>query len=226
MWIHGSGEARKTSLGGASAGACQTRFGMCRRPSRRFWSVPVLGLALGTVGCVEAAIGLGVFGVGAGTAVLVSECYDHVQISVTDETGRPDCDAEVVAVRGDDVEPGTPCHHLALTPGQWSVRVSKPGYEDQSTTVTIGAEGDEDACKTLVHTVDFQLVPEGARERPPVRPRPPPPADDEARVAPVVPPPPADEPPVEVDAGPPRFEADGSAPAQLEGDGGGESVSP
>ncbi len=50
--------------------------------------------------------------------VLASQCYDYVEVNVRDARGEPICDAEVLAIRGEDDQVElVPCFSAALTAG-------------------------------------------------------------------------------------------------------------
>lgn len=129
---------------------------MRRRSTTLRWLTAVA--ALGTTGCTSLYVGAGALFAVGGAAALVGECYDTVQITVTDAyTGLSRCDANVWAVSGEVRESSTPCFHLALDEGEWTVHAALEGYEQATTTVIV--DRSEGGCKRHVHSVEMILTP-------------------------------------------------------------------
>jgi hypothetical protein len=106
------------------------------------------------------AIGGGAAALVGGSAVLASQCYDRVHITVRDSTGSVTCDARVSVIDAEgDARKLQPCYSAALTAGTWSVRAEKAGYTPMTTSVVIP---EHDDCPYYTHSIDISLRPIGA----------------------------------------------------------------
>jgi hypothetical protein len=115
-----------------------------------------LGAALLLISCsgcsvaIGAATGLVLIGVGA----LTSGCYDHVEVGVRDARGVPLCDAEVIAVQGDDEVELTPCFSTALSAGNWQIQARY----GQATAVSQLSIPEERECGRTVYRIELTLA--------------------------------------------------------------------
>jgi hypothetical protein len=95
-----------------------------------------------------------------GSAVLASQCYDRVHITVRDATGSATCDARVSVIDADgDTSALQPCYSAALTEGKWTIRAERQGYTPMTTSLVIP---EHDGCPYYTHSVDISLTPIGA----------------------------------------------------------------
>jgi hypothetical protein len=145
-------------------------------PSRRGRALGVVLVtsAIGIVGCAAAA-GAGVGAVAVGAAIATSQCYGYVDVLVMDgSTGNRACDADVSAVRGDEVVPFNSCFYAPLTEGRWRLNVTKPGYQSVTSDIVVETR---DKCERVVHQVSIRLdsltaPPPSLDQLPPPVPRP------------------------------------------------------
>jgi hypothetical protein len=87
--------------------------------------------------------------------VLASQCYDYVEVNVRDSRGVPVCDAEVVAIRGEDDEVElVPCFSAALTAGTWRIE-ARHGPLSATSTLVIPEERE---CGRSVQRIDLTLA--------------------------------------------------------------------
>jgi hypothetical protein len=112
------------------------------------------GVLLAISAC-NVALGGGAAALVGGSAVLASQCYDQVYISVRDATGSPTCDARVYVVDADgDARRLQPCYSASLTEGKWRVIAKREGYADATTSITVA---DHDDCPYYTHSIEITM---------------------------------------------------------------------
>jgi hypothetical protein len=105
------------------------------------------------------AIGAGVAVTVAGGAALLSDCHDYLNVAVYDETnGSRVCDARVVVTDGDGFEELGSCYRTMLGEGDWTVVVSKPGFDNAKTVVRVEHP---DGCSRSTQSVRLMIAPPG-----------------------------------------------------------------
>lgn len=116
------------------------------------WVLVSLGLlSTSCAGVVGAGAAVAMVGAGA----LAFTCYDRVSVTVTDRlTGTKLCDAKVSFIQGKSETVATPCYEVALSAGQYKLRVERRGLItfEEPVEVTEGGE-----CGKTVQTIYVAL---------------------------------------------------------------------
>jgi hypothetical protein len=153
--------------------------------------VALSGLALTLTSCASAIGVVAVVGV-VGVGLLTHKCYDYLDVTVYDSTGRTTCNAEVLAEQNGDSVHLTSCYYTPLGDGTWTLRARYPGMPDVTSTVIVdhssGCVGHvQSATLTLAAPIPRVLPAPSSYELPP--PPPPPPAQAAPPLRSVSPPP-------------------------------------
>jgi hypothetical protein len=116
------------------------------------WAVVAAGLL--ATSCAG-AIGVGAAVVVVGAGVLTFTCYDRVAVTVTDRlTGTKLCDAKVTFLQGTSQTVASSCYTAALSSGNYTLRVERPGLVTFEEPVDVSEGGQ---CGQTVQTMYIAL---------------------------------------------------------------------
>ena len=101
-----------------------------------------------------AVVGAGAAAALIGIAALTHSCYDYVDVTVLDSTGRKTCAATVTATNGKHQLELQSCYYSPLTDGTWTLRATQPGARDAVTTLVVEHRRD---CTRSVQSVELTL---------------------------------------------------------------------
>jgi len=116
------------------------------------WAVVTAGLL--STSCAG-AIGIGAAVVVIGAGALTFTCYDRVAVTVTDRlTGTKLCDAKVTFLKGTSETVASSCYTAALSSGNYTLRVERPGLVTFEEPVDVSESGQ---CGQTVQTMYIAL---------------------------------------------------------------------